>query len=158
MTRFELASVPDHVAAAAKAAGIAPWTLAMHRPLPEPVAPSAPVVVASDLTNEEWALLRPYFGTNEKRKNKAPARRYLDGALYQRTTRCRFVHIPKRYGNVQALRKHLERWAHTGVWASVLEVLEADGLQELGPERRRVLLGLARAWSQRGEAYQRQRA
>lgn len=94
--RCEFAHVSDAIAEAARACGIDGTTLVKRVRSPEPVAPPAPVIAPSDLSDSEWALLRPFFDTNEKRKNKAPSRRYLSGAFYQRTTRCRFSHIPRR--------------------------------------------------------------
>ena len=89
------------------------WTLPKKFYLPDeppPVIITAAVAPPSDLTDLEWSALRPFFPSGD-RKNAAPVRLYFNGALYQRSTRCRFCRIPKRYGSVQALRKRLEDWA-----------------------------------------------
>ena len=131
------------------------WTLPKKFYLPDeppPVIIAAAVAPPSDLTDLEWSALRPFFPSGD-RKNAAPVRLYLNGALYQRSTRCRFCRIPKRYGSVQALRKRLEDWAARGNFATLLEALTTGGLDELAPERKASLLSLCRDWSARGVKY-----
>jgi hypothetical protein len=150
-----LDDIPATALALCKVNGIVPATLPrsyFFGPDPAPVIIAPAVAPPSDLTDLEWSALRPFFPSGD-RKNAAPVRLYLNGALYQRSTRCRFCHIPKRYGSVQALRKRLEDWAARGNFATLLEALTTGGLDELAPERKASLLSLCRDWSARGVKY-----
>lgn len=151
-----LLDIPATALALCKANAIVPATLPrsyFFGPDPAPVIIAASVVVASDLSDSEWSVLRADF-PGQQRKNAADVRRYLSGALYVKASGCRFVNLPPRYGNSQALRKALERWATLGIFQTLLERIENGEFQEkLSPERIRTLLSLCREWSGKGMKY-----
>lgn len=157
MTRLEFIRVPDHVAAAAKACGLRPETLAVRRVRPEPATPVAPVVAPSDLDDSEWAELRGVFPARSARRNGRDWRRVVDSVLYLKNTSTRWTNLPKRYGAPAAQRKACEAAAVSGLWVSLLEKIDGGEFAALAPERLRQLRAIASDWTRRGERYQRAR-
>jgi hypothetical protein len=101
---------------------------------------------------DKWGELSKVFPPKSRRLNGRDWRRTLDGILFIKTTGIRWSNAPKRYHTPAALRKGAEHAAKVGLWASLVEKIDADELA-LPPERLRTLRKLAVEWSRKAEGY-----
>ena len=95
---------------------------------------------ASDLTDEQWALLEPVFNAPGKRgpKHAPDLRRVVDAMLYISHTGCQWRFLPESFGPWTRVWSQFRRWSRNGTWARALTVLhkaarEADGRTEATP-------------------------
>ena len=95
---------------------------------------------ASDLTDEQWALLKPVFNTPGKRgpRHAPDLRRVVDAMLYVSHTGCQWRFPPESFGPWTRVWSQFRRWSRNGTWARALTVLhaaarEADGRTEATP-------------------------
>src|SRR5215210_5922762 len=80
---------------------------------------------ASDLTDEQWALLEPVFNAPGKRgpKHAPDLRRVVDAMLYISHTGCRWRFLPESFGPWTRVWSQFRRWSRNGTWARALAVL-----------------------------------
>ena len=80
---------------------------------------------ASDLTDEQWALLEPVFNAPGKRgpKHAPDLRRVVDAMLYISHTGCQWRFLPESFGPWTRVWSQLSRWSRNGTWARALTVL-----------------------------------
>jgi putative transposase len=82
---------------------------------------------ASDLTNEQWALLEPVFNAPGKRgpKHAPDLRSVVDAMLYVSRTGCQWRYLPESLGPWTRVWSQFRRWSRNGTWARALTVLHA---------------------------------
>jgi transposase len=112
---------------------------------------------ASDLNDEQWALLEPVFHAPGKRgpKHGPDLRRVVDGMLYISHTGCQWRFLPESFGPWTRVRSQFRRWSRNGTWARALTVLhqaacEAEGRAEVTPSMVVIDSHLARGASNGG--------
>jgi putative transposase len=112
---------------------------------------------ASDLTDEQWALLEPVFNAPGKRgpKHAPDLRRVVDAMLYISHTGCQWRFLPESFGPWTRVWSQFRRWSRNGTWARALTVLhkaarEADGRTEATPSMVVIDTHLARGASNGG--------
>ena len=81
----------------------------------------------SDLTDEEWAILKPLLRRSSRRgrPNLWPTRCVLDAVFYVLRTGCAWRLLPNDFPPWQTVVYHFRRWRLTGVWQRVHETLRA---------------------------------
>jgi transposase len=79
---------------------------------------------ASDITDEQWARVRPLLPRRGGiGRPRADDRQTLNGVLYVIGRGCRWRDLPRRYGShITCWRRH-KRWAQNGTWDQVLGLL-----------------------------------
>lgn len=94
----------------------------------------------SDLTDEQWALLKPVFNAPGKRgrKHADDLCTVVDAMLYIAQTGCQWRYFPESFGRWTRVWSQFRRWSRNGTWASALSVLhaaarEAEGRPEAMP-------------------------
>ena len=112
---------------------------------------------ASDLTDEQWALLEPVFNAPGKRgpKHVPDLRRVVDAMLYISHTGCQWRFLPESFGPWTRVWSQFRRWSRNGTWARALTVLhkaarEADGRTGATPSMVVIDTHLARGASNGG--------
>src|SRR3954454_23426813 len=97
---------------------------------------------ASDLIDEQWALLEPVFNAPGKRgpKHAPDLRRVVDAMLSISHTGCQWRLLPESFGPWTRVWSQFRRWSRNGTWARALTVLhkaarEADGRTGATPSR-----------------------
>ena len=93
----------------------------------------------SDLSDEQWALLEPFFGRPDPRgaREKHARRRVVEACLYRLREGCRWRALPHDFPGWSTVADHWRRWKKRGVWAQAVQVLNLHGRQaELGRGRR----------------------
>ena len=66
----------------------------------------------SDLSDEEWALLKPLLTSHERRGRppKWPTRRVADAVFYLLRSGCAWRMLPREYPPWQTVYYHFRRW------------------------------------------------
>jgi transposase len=98
-------------------------------------------VVLSELTNEQWVLLKPVCNAPGKRgpKHAPDLSSVVDAMLCISHTGCQWRFLPESFGPWTRVWSQFRRWSRNGTWARALTVLheasrEADGRGE-GPRQ-----------------------
>jgi putative transposase len=107
---------------------------------------------SSDLTDEQWALLKPVFNAPGKRgpKHAPDLRGVVDAMLYVSHTGCQWRYLPEPFGPWTRVWSQFRRWSRNGTWAQALTVLhaaarQADGRADATPSMVVIDSHLARA-------------
>jgi transposase len=89
---------------------------------------------ASDLTNDEWALISPFLPTASKlgRPRKTDPRSVMEAILYMASTGCQWRAIPKDFPPYSTVQGYFYAWSRGGLLAHINHVLvmalrEKDG-------------------------------
>ncbi|MFI2285714.1 IS5 family transposase [Nocardia beijingensis] len=85
------------------------------------------VTVRADLTDAQWARLEPLLPAPKRpgRPSRWPRRRLVDGIRWRIRVGCPWRDIPPDYGSWQAIYALFRRWSRAGVWAKILQQLQA---------------------------------
>lgn len=86
---------------------------------------------ASELTEEQWALIAPLFPEllpREDGRGRPPAdtRAVFDGVLWILRTGARWQDMPERFPPYQTCHRRFQRWVREGTLKAVLESLAED--------------------------------
>jgi putative transposase len=90
---------------------------------------------SSDLTDQEWEVIRPLLptrGQGRGRKPEVDEREILNGIFYQLRNGCTWADLPKDLPAYQTVYKYFRKWQRKGIWQSIHDQLrrkvrEADG-------------------------------
>ena len=79
----------------------------------------------SDLTDQDWELLRPLLpGHNKTGRPRANDRQTLNGILYVLHTGCRWEDIPpERYGSGSTCWRRFDHWQKDETWDNIQATL-----------------------------------
>ena len=84
-------------------------------------------VYPSDLSDSEWAVLRPLLPTRKSlgRKREVDFRTVLNGVFYLNKEGCQWRAIPKEYGPWQTVYHYFRLWRISGLWQQLNDKLRA---------------------------------
>jgi putative transposase len=75
---------------------------------------------ASDMTDEQWALIEPLIPVYKwGRPRELDMRRVVDAILYVLKTGCQWEMLPKEYPNHNSVYYHFGRWSHEDAWENI---------------------------------------
>lgn len=76
---------------------------------------------ASDLTNDEWALIEPFLPPPSAigRPRKTKLRRVVEAILYMASTGCQWRAIPKEFPPYSTVQGYFYAWSHMGLLADI---------------------------------------
>jgi transposase len=79
-----------------------------------------------ELTDEQWALVDPYLPLSTARTGRPPRdrRTLLNAVFWILCTGAPWRDLPERFGPWQTAYDHFCNWRRTGVFASIIEVLQ----------------------------------
>ena len=93
-------------------------------------------IYPSDLTDSEWAILRPLLPRRKPRGRTRAVdfRRVLNGVFYLNQEGCRWRALPKEYGPWQTVYHYFRLWRISGLWQQLNDKLrmrerQAEGRQ-----------------------------
>lgn len=90
-------------------------------------------VYASDLTDEQWALIEPLIPVYRwGRPRQLDMRRVVNAILYLLVTGCQWAMLPKEYPNHNSVYHHFRRWSWEGVWEQINTVLREQVRAQAG--------------------------
>ena len=79
----------------------------------------------SDLSNEQWRLIKDYF-ENEKRGKHLRTqskRRLVNAVLYLNKTGCQWRMLPNDFPNWKTVYSFYQRAVASGIWEKILDML-----------------------------------
>ena len=92
-------------------------------------------VYASDLTDEQWALIEPLIPVYRwGRRRSLSMRHVVNAILYLLVTGCQWAMLPKEYPNHNSVYYHFRRWSWEGVWENINPVLREQMRVQAGRE------------------------
>lgn len=81
-----------------------------------------------ELDDVRWSRIEPFLPPKAKEgKPRADDRRTVNGILYVLVTGCRWVDMPRRYGDDSTANRRLRRWEDGGVWKRIMDALISEG-------------------------------
>ena len=92
---------------------------------------------ASDLTDEEWALLEPLLTRTHPagRKQAYSLRRVVDAVFYLLRNGAQWRFLPREYPPRDAVFYHYARWRRDGTWERINTGLRERHRQRIGRPR-----------------------
>lgn len=84
-----------------------------------------------DLSDDEWALIRPLLPKRGRGPDRKDDRRILDGIFYILRTGAPWRDLPVRYGPYTTVYNRFNRWSKRGVWGAVFEQLARSSRESL---------------------------
>ena len=90
----------------------------------------------SDLTDEEWALVKPLIppAKHGGRKRKVDEREVANGIMYVLSTGCQWRYVPKDLPPKSTLHDYLDRWNYDGTLEKIHHALYVKCREQLGRE------------------------
>ncbi len=84
-----------------------------------------PKLLKSDLTDREWAILKPLLPRRARTgRPRADDRKTINGILYVLSTGCRWEDPPpERYGSGKTCWYRFARWRQAGLWNAIAATL-----------------------------------
>ncbi|MFF5985467.1 IS5 family transposase [Streptomyces olindensis] len=80
-----------------------------------------------DVTNEEWARLRPHLPMSGQRGGRwVGHRRIINGILYRNRTGVPWRDLPVRFGKWKTVDERHRRWSADGAWDKIFAAVLAD--------------------------------
>lgn len=90
-------------------------------------------VYASDVTDEQWALLEPLIPVYRwGRPRQLDMRCVVNAIFYVLKTGCQWAMLPKEYPNHKSVYYHFRRWSLAGVWERINTALREQVRVEAG--------------------------
>ncbi len=81
-----------------------------------------------ELDDVRWSRIEPFLPPRAREgKPRADDRRTVNGILYVLVTGCRWVDMPRRYGDDSTANRRLRRWEKLGVWKRIMDSLVNEG-------------------------------
>lgn len=89
---------------------------------------------ASDLSDEEWELVKDIFKKRDNRgvKGKHKKRDIVDAILYVAKTGCQWYMLPNDYPNHKTVHDYFMNWSRNGIWEEALDRLNKIHRQKEG--------------------------
>ena len=89
---------------------------------------------ASDLTDDEWALIEPHLPAPAKvgRPRKTDLRRVIEALLYMASTGCQWRAIPKEFPPYSTVQGYFYAWSRQGLLSQINHMLVMALREKLG--------------------------
>lgn len=85
------------------------------------------VMGRGDLTNQEWARLKPYLPKSGQRGGRwVSHRRIINGILFRLRTGVPWRDLPARFGPWKTVYERHRRWSADGTWDRIFAAVLAD--------------------------------
>jgi transposase len=84
-----------------------------------------------DLSDSEWAIIKPLLPNKPRGVPRVDDRRVVNGIFYILRTGSPWRDLPERYGQYTTINNRYNRWAKAGVWLAVFEALSARSPESL---------------------------
>src|SRR5262245_25700166 len=91
---------------------------------------------ASDLTDEEWAILEPLIPAAKEggRPRTINMREVLNGIFYLLKTGCQWRMLPKDFPNWKTVNDYYSKWRKDGLWQRLNDTLREQVRTQAGRE------------------------
>ena len=92
---------------------------------------------ASDLTDREWAVIRPFMPpppTAQGRPRTTDLREVVNGLLYMASTGCQWRMLPKDFPPFTTVQNYFYLWRDDGTWRNINHMLVMQAREQAGRE------------------------
>lgn len=79
-----------------------------------------------DLSDEEWAVIKPLLPVQGRGAKRGDDRKVLNGIFYILRTGAPWRDLPGRYGSPTTVYNRYVRWGRKGVWKEVFDALAKE--------------------------------
>ncbi|AVW91118.1 IS5 family transposase [Celeribacter baekdonensis] len=79
-----------------------------------------------DLSDEEWAAIRPHLPKQGRGPQRKDDRTVLNGIFYVLRTGAPWRDLPDRYGPRTTVYNRYVRWGERGIWQGIFDVLATE--------------------------------
>lgn len=88
----------------------------------------------SNLTDEQWELIRPYveYSNGYGNRRKHPIREVLNAILYLNKTGCQWRNLPTDFPYWKTVHTYYSRLCERGKWEEILDALNKMSRQKKG--------------------------
>ena len=88
----------------------------------------------TDLNDEEWAIIAPFFEKGDPRgaPEKYFRREVVNAILYVVKTGCGWRYLPHEYPKWKTVYRHFQIWNERGVWEEALDHLNEQARLQMG--------------------------
>ena len=76
-----------------------------------------------DLTDAEWAIIKPLLPNKSRGVKRVNDRRVLNGIFWRLRTGAPWADIPSRYGPHTTCYNRFVRWCEAGIWDTILSAV-----------------------------------
>lgn len=81
-----------------------------------------------ELDDARWSRIEPLLPARAKEgRPRADDRAIINGILFVLITGCRWIDIPRKYGDDSTANRRLRRWEKLGVWKRIMNALIDEG-------------------------------
>jgi len=80
-------------------------------------------IMRFDLSDQEWAAIKPHLSQGGRGPKRVDDRRILNGIFYILRTGAPWRDLPERYGPRTTVYNRYARWARRGVWKTIFDAL-----------------------------------
>lgn len=79
-----------------------------------------------DLSDDEWAIIKPRLPPQGRGLGRKDDRQVLNGTFYVLRTGAPWRDLPERYGPHATVYNRYVRWGRRGIWRGICEALAAE--------------------------------
>ena len=83
-----------------------------------------------DLTDFEWSVIEPVLPKGRPGPRRKDDRRVMNGVFWVLRTGAPWRDLPERFGDPIRIHTRFSRWAQSGVWKKMFEMLAVDADNE----------------------------
>ena len=81
-----------------------------------------------ELDDTRWSRIEPFLPPLPKEgRPRADDRAIVNGILFLLITGCRWIDVPRKYGDDSTANRRLRRWEKLGVWERIMDALIDEG-------------------------------
>ncbi len=81
-----------------------------------------------EIDDVKWSRIEPLLPPGAKEgRPRADDRSTVNAVLFVLITGCRWMDVPKKYGDDSTANRRLRRWEKLGVWKSLMDSLVREG-------------------------------
>ena len=92
-------------------------------------------IYTSDLTDDQWALIKPLLPlerTGPGRPLELDMRAVINGIFYLNRTGCQWADIPREYPAPSSISYHYQKWKQDGTWQTINQALREQERKRVG--------------------------
>jgi transposase len=107
-----------------------------------------------ELDDMRWSRIESLLPPKAKEgKPRADDRSILNGILFVLITGCRWIDIPREYGDDSTANRRLRRWEREGVWKRIMDALINEGYANGVIEIEEISIDSSRSLPRKGGAH-----
>jgi transposase len=107
-----------------------------------------------ELTDEQWEFIEPLLPPKANTgRRRADDRMTINGILYVLTTGCRWMDMPKRYGDDSTANRRLKQWEKKGVWKRIMDAILGYSYSNKKLEMKAVVVDSSDVPAKKGERW-----